>query len=135
MKGAECPCAAEGPFLIPGYAAGIFSLSATTLPGAVTPTEEPQQGLRIGPGLGVCVSFKGKRTLGFLPLAGRGEPSPPKVTRGQGTLGTSRARSTRRYSPLKPTAMKRAAGDRLSDVAKYGKEIFSTTCAPAREAR
>jgi len=52
---------------------------------------------------------------------------------GQHAWGTSRAHSTGWYSPLKPTAMKRAAGDRLSDVAKYGKEIFSTTCAPARE--
>lgn len=38
-----------------------------------------------------------------------------------------------RHSPPKPMAMKGAAGDRLRDVAKAGREIFLSTCSPARE--
>lgn len=37
------------------------------------------------------------------------------------------------HSPPKPMAMKGAAGDRLRDVAKAGREIFLSTCSPARE--
>lgn len=38
-----------------------------------------------------------------------------------------------RHSPLKPMAMKGVDGDRLRDVAKAGREIFLSTCSPARE--
>lgn len=77
--------------------------------------------------------FKGKRTLVF-PHSQEERDIPPlqKVAWAQSSLG-SRVHSTFWYSPLKPTAMKRAAGDRLSDVAKYGKEIFMTTYGPATE--
>ena len=40
-----------------------------------------------------------------------------------------------RHSPLKPMAMKGVDGDRLRDVAKAGREIFLSTCSPARETK